>query len=147
MRRELEALYFEDDADGKDDRVFRKRNASSNLRTRFEKIQIRAGIEPIDKFFTNCRASRSSEVEETYGSIKESLWIGHSEAVARRHYRRIPDDDYKAALLEDFESKPPMQKIGQITGAPPCAESVEAQELRDTGQKITGAITGAQVRK
>ena len=115
IRRELEALFFEEDADGKDDRVFRKRDSSSNLRTRFEKIQIRAGLVPIDKFFTNCRASRSSEVEEKYGSIKESLWIGHSEAVAKRHYRRIPDADYKTALLENFEPKPlsvPSSEIG-----------------------------------
>jgi len=118
MRRELEALYFADEPDGKDDRVFRNRTATSNLRTRFEKIQIRAGIVPIVKFFTNCRASRSTEVYEKYGAIKESLWIGHSQAVARRHYHQVPDADFEVALLENFESKPPMQKTGQITGTP-----------------------------
>ena len=107
MRRELEALYFADEPDGKDDRIFRNRSVSSNLRTRFEKIQIRAGIVPIVKFFTNCRASRSTEVFEEYGAIKESAWIGHTQTVAKRHYYNLKDADYSAALSEKFESKTP----------------------------------------
>jgi len=82
IRKELEALFFADEPDGKNDRVFRDRNSSSNLRTRFCKIQIRAGIVPMDKFFTNCRASRSTEVFEKYGAFLESQWIGHTQAVA-----------------------------------------------------------------
>ena len=113
IRKELEALFFTEEADGKDDRVFRNRNVRSNLRTRFEKIQIRAGIVPIVKFFTNCRASRSTEVYEKYGAIKESLWIGHSQAVARRHYHQVPDDDFRAALLENFELKSPSIPNGE----------------------------------
>jgi integrase len=116
IRRELEALFFADEPDGKDDRVFRNRNSSSNLRTRFCKIQIRAGIVPMDKFFTNCRASRSTEVFESYGAHLESQWIGHSQAVAMRHYYQVRDVDYQAALEEKFESKPPMQVPSEITG-------------------------------
>ena len=100
IRRELEALYFANEPDGKNDRVFRNRKATNNPRTRFEKIQIRAGIVPIQKFFTNCRASRSTEVFDRYGAICESAWIGHSQAVARRHYYMVRDEDYQTAMGE-----------------------------------------------
>ena len=122
IHKELEALYFADDADGSDDRVFRNREATSNLRTRFEKIQIRAGIVPIVKFFTNCRASRSTEVFDKYGAICESAWIGHSQAVARRHYYVVKDADYRAATLEfgSSSSNSPRDEIGDtFSGAKP----------------------------
>jgi len=106
IRKELDALYFADEPDGKDDRVFRNRNVKSNLRTRFEKIQIRAGLVPIEKFFTNCRSSRSTEVLEKYGPYLESQWIGHSQAVAMRHYYQVRNADFITALQEGFGSKP-----------------------------------------
>jgi hypothetical protein len=109
-------LYFADEPDGKDDRIFRNRNTSSNLRTRFDKIQIRAGILPIKKFFTNCRASRSTEVFEKHGAFLESQWIGHTQAVAMRHYFQVRDDDFKAALEEEFTPKPTTR---QKRSAPP----------------------------
>ena len=118
IRQELEALYFADEPDGKDDRVFRNRNPSSNLRTRFEKIQIRAGFVPIDKFFTNCRASRSTEVFEKYGAFLESQWIGHTQAVAMRHYYQVRDADFGMAMEEKFEPKPPTQEPVRITDTP-----------------------------
>jgi len=118
IRKELEALYFADEPDGKDDRIFRNRNSSSNLRTRFDKIQIRAGIVPIVRFFTNCRASRSTEVFEKYGAFLESQWIGHTQAVAMRHYYQVRDNDFRQALEENFESKPPTQKPGNIPSTP-----------------------------
>ena len=31
--------------------------------------------------------SRSNEVWERWGSEKENLWIGHSEAIRRKHYK------------------------------------------------------------
>ena len=75
-----------------------------NLRTRFDKIQIRAGLVPIPKFFTNCRASRSTEVFEKYGAFLESQWIGHSHAVAMRHYFQVRDVDFQSALGEYFSA-------------------------------------------
>ena len=116
IRKELEALYFADEPDGKDDRIFRNRSATSNLRTRFDRIQIWAGILPIAKFFTNCRASRSTEVFERYGAIKEEQWIGHTEAVARRHYHQVPEADFKAALLENFELNQPKRVVEVPSG-------------------------------
>jgi len=38
---------------------------------------------------TCMRMSRSNEVDREFGSIKESLWIGHSERVKKDHYYRI----------------------------------------------------------
>ena len=107
IRRELQKLYFADDPDGKDDRVFPNRKMTSNLRTRFEQIQIRAGLTPIPRFFDNNRASRSTEVFNEYGANLESKWIGHTEAEARRAYYQVRDIDFRAALKEEFGTKPP----------------------------------------
>jgi len=36
---------------------------------------------------TKERMSRSNEVWERWGAEKENLWIGHSEAIRRKHYK------------------------------------------------------------
>jgi hypothetical protein len=41
--------------------------------------------------------SRSNEVDREFGSIKESLWIGHSERVKKEHYYRLEDSDFDEA--------------------------------------------------
>ena len=77
----------------------------TKLWTRFEKIQKLAGLVPIDKFFTNCRSSRSTEVYNEYGALKESLWIGHSTKVAERHYLQLRDEDYIAAVSQKLSAE------------------------------------------
>ena len=47
--------------------------------------------------FDNMRMSRSNEVDREFGSIKESLWIGHSERVKKEHYYRLEDSDFDEA--------------------------------------------------
>ena len=49
-------------------------------------IAKRAGLGKIIRPFDNMRMSRSNEVDREFGSIKESLWIGHSERVKKEHY-------------------------------------------------------------
>jgi len=58
---------------------------------------IRAGIGKIGRPFDNMRASRATEVARQYGSKAESVWIGHSETVARKHYLMVTEEDYTAA--------------------------------------------------
>ena len=138
IRKELEAFYFCDDADGTDDRVFKNRNAMSNLRTRFDKIRIRAGLLPILKFFTNCRASRSTEVFTKYGPILESKWIGHSTGVAMRYYAQVRDVDIESAMREFAATAPkvPSNEKGDTFSEPkigcPVFYGVSGQSRGDT---------------
>ena len=54
--------------------------------------------EPIwERLWQNLRASRANEIYRKYGEVKESLWIGHTERVARNHYLHLLESDYAEA--------------------------------------------------
>ena len=134
LGKELQALYFVDEPDGKDDRIFRKRNASSNLRTQFERIQKWAGVVPIPKFPTNCRSSRSTEVFNLYPQVEAESLMGHSTPIARQHYWNLQEagtaDCFAAKDLfgtdQEIDMKP---TIGQKRSAPPGAKPTKPYEL------------------
>jgi integrase len=64
----------------------------------FTKIADRAGIGRIARPFDNMRASRATEVHREYGAIAESVWLGHSRAIASECYLMVTDEDYDAAV-------------------------------------------------
>ncbi|MCA9169444.1 MAG: phage integrase SAM-like domain-containing protein, partial [Planctomycetales bacterium] len=63
--------------------------------TAFRKPLLRAiekcGVEPWDKLFTSLRATRDTELRETFPSHVVDAWIGHDEGVAKRNYLQITD--------------------------------------------------------
>ena len=78
--------------------VTRYRSASQNLRTTFDKIIKRAGFVPWPKLFQNLRATRETELMETYPAHVVVAWIGHSETVARKHYLQTTDAHFEKAV-------------------------------------------------
>ncbi len=78
--------------------ITRYRDAGANLRTTMCKIIERAGFEPWPKLFHNLRATRQTELEETFPSHVVCAWIGNSEQVARKHYLRVNDDHFAKAI-------------------------------------------------
>lgn len=81
---------------GKGDFVF-QRLRGDNLRTTFEKIIYRAGVERYPKLFQNLRASAATDVERRFGGVAESRWLGHVEKVAQDHYFQITDETLERA--------------------------------------------------
>jgi integrase len=77
-----------------------KRSGRVNLRTRFEKIIRRAGLEPWPKLFVNLRASRATELVERFPSHVAAEFLGHTEAVANEHYRQTTAEHYRRAVNE-----------------------------------------------
>ncbi len=69
-----------------------------NLSTTFKKIVRRAGLEPWPKVFHNLRASRATELVRTFPSHVAAAWLGHTEAIADKHYRKVTDDDWAKAV-------------------------------------------------
>ena len=63
----------------------------------FQKIADNAGLGTAVRPFDNMRMSRSNEVLRPFGEVKESLWIGHSSAVMKKHYFWLSDADFSAA--------------------------------------------------
>jgi integrase len=72
---------------------FRRRNASGNLRTTFEKFIARAGLKPWPRLFHNLRASCATEWVSQYPNHEVARWLGHSPMIAAQHYLQ-PRDEY-----------------------------------------------------
>ena len=72
----------------------------------FQKIADRAGLGTIERPFDNMRKSRSNEVWERWGAEKENLWIGHSEAIRRKHYKGdLSDEAFAEAAGVDLKEQ------------------------------------------
>lgn len=97
LKKELETLFFSSLSEGKEFVINRYRDASQNLRTTFEKIVRRAGLEMFPSPFRNLRMTRSNEIYRKYGAYIESQWMGHSGRVRADHYLMLTDNDFLEA--------------------------------------------------
>lgn len=91
----LAAVRNPDDEPG--DHVIRK-HRGENLRTTGEKIVERANVERWGKLFQNLRASRETDLLDSYPIQTACQWIGNSEAVARKHYLMVKDVHFDRAV-------------------------------------------------
>lgn len=71
---------------------------NANLRTTFLKIVHRAGLEPWPRPFHNLRASRETELVESYPVQVVTDWLGNSPTVAMRHYLMTTDEHFQKAI-------------------------------------------------
>jgi len=83
--------------------ITRYRDKGQNLRTQLERIIRKAGLKPWPKLFQNLRASRATElVSAGWPEFKVCSWLGHTEAIAKKHYWQVTDADFeKAAEMPD----------------------------------------------
>jgi hypothetical protein len=65
-----------------------------NPATTMKKIIERAGHEPWPKLFINCRSTRRTELQRQYPDHVINKWLGHSSAVAEKHYLQVTTDDW-----------------------------------------------------
>lgn len=77
--------------------ITRYRDKNSNLRTQFERIIRKAGLQPWPKPFQNLRSTRETELAESFPIHVVCAWIGNSQAVATKHYLQVTDDHFEAA--------------------------------------------------
>ena len=97
VRRALDEHFME--PDGAEFVIRRKPNGTdTNLRTTFEKIVRRAGVEPWKKLFQNLRSSRETELAEQYPVHVVTKWLGNSPKVAMAHYLQVRDTDFEKAV-------------------------------------------------
>lgn len=98
-------------------------SAAKNLRTRFEKILKRAGIEPWPRLFQNLRASAETDFVDRFPQHEVAAWLGHSPTVARIHYLQHRDVNFTAAtgLGERADDTP---SAASIAAAPRIADRI-----------------------
>lgn len=98
----LEAL--EDAPEGTTHVLWRYRLRNANLRTGMHKIIWEAGYKPWPKLFMNLRASRQTELAETFPQHVVCKWIGNSKAVADKFYLQVTDEHFERAVVNDAQT-------------------------------------------
>ncbi|MDP6542665.1 MAG: tetratricopeptide repeat protein [Phycisphaerae bacterium] len=73
-------------------------NASQMYRKTILDVIKQAGLTPWAKIFQNCRATRETELAETYPAHVACKWIGNSLRVANEHYLQVTEDHFKKAV-------------------------------------------------
>ena len=97
--------------------INRWRDTASNMRTHFQRIVFRAGLETWDRLFQNLRESRANDLWSQFPDHVAGAWMGHSKRVAVQHYLQVTDEQFQKALGEPDTSKmydfsPPLQRGG-----------------------------------
>jgi len=115
--------------------ITRYRAGNANLRTQLERIIERTGLKPWPKLFQNLRASRATELANEHPGHVAAAWLGHSTAVASKHYWQVTDHDFARAT---DGSAPAAQKAAQQAHAATCKES----QPERTGHEKTPELPG-----
>ena len=78
--------------------ITRYRERNSNLRTQLIRIIKRASLKPWPKLFQNLRATRATELAESFPAHVAAEWLGHSTVIADKHYRQTTDEHFARAV-------------------------------------------------
>jgi len=74
-----------------------------NLRTQFERIVKRAGLQPWPRLFHAMRASRETELAKEYPIHVVTAWLGNTPRIALKHYLQVTDADFERAAQATTE--------------------------------------------
>jgi len=88
-----------------------------NLRTAFDKLVRRAGLEPWPRLFHNLRSSRETELLESFPVHVVALWMGHDAKVSLKHYAQTTQDHFDRATGGAQSGAPAAQNQAQQNAA------------------------------
>lgn len=109
---------FERAEDGAVFVIARYRNPRVNLRSQLMKIVRRAGLKAWPRLWHNLRASRETELAETFPAHVVCEWIGNSQRVAAKHYLQVTDEHFRRAAVQPTKlAGSALQKALQSTAA------------------------------
>ena len=118
-----------------------------NLRTQFERIIRRAGLEPWPRVWHNLRASAESDLAQDFPLATVARWFGNSPSVALKHYVDPTDTAFERAVHWYPQKRPATEqtittevrtKCGTV-----CAQNAAQQIPATTGkmEKITPEVS------
>ncbi len=115
LRPHLEAAW--DHAhEGAEFVIARRRDSNINLRTQLLRIIAKAGLTSWPKLFQNLRATRETELAETYPLHVVVAWLGNSQLVAAKHYLQVTDEHFAKATHNQTHSVSGNQRTGRKRG-------------------------------
>lgn len=84
-----------------------------NLRQAFRRLCIKAGLKPIPEAFKAMRATRATELCESWPVKTVVSWMGHDVKVLLRHYAQVPQEHFERACGTTFSGE---KKSGTESG-------------------------------
>src|SRR5262245_16562579 len=109
-----------------------------NLRTAFEKLVTRAGLEPWPRLFHNLRSSRETELLEEFPVHVVALWMGHDAKVSLKHYAQTTEDHFDRAAGGAESGAPEAQEPAQQSAAKNRTEWKSSSENAN-GEAVTAS--------
>jgi len=101
----LEASF---NARGGNTRCLQRFAKDANLGTHLARIIERAGLVPWEKLLQNLRATRRTELQESFPDHVLNAWLGQSTAVARKHYLQVTDEHWQAGMGAEMGQSTPV---------------------------------------
>lgn len=139
LRPHLEAVWFDPAQEGAEFVITRYRQQNSNLRTQLQRIIQRAGLNGWPKLFQNLRASRATELAEQFPGHVAAAWLGHTEAIANKHYRQVTDEHFAAAMT----TRNPTQHLHATSGNG-SPEEIGGASDSDSWQSVASEVVVLQ---
>jgi len=109
-----------------------------NLRTAFDKLITRAGLETWPRMFHNLRSSRKTELLESFPVHVVALWMGHDAKVCLKHYAQTTDDHFDRATSGAESGAPVAQNRAQQRDAGNRRES-KAMPENEAGEGFSAS--------
>jgi len=109
-----------------------------NLRTTFDKLVKRAGLEAWPRLFHNLRSSRETELLEEFPVHVVAQWMGHDAKVSLKHYAQTTEDHFERAAGGAESGALEAQKPAQQPPAGKRRERQSSPEDED-GEAITAS--------
>lgn len=122
---------------------------NANLRTHFLRLVKRAGLDSWPRPFHNLRASRQTELEESFPSHVVCAWLGNSTVIARKHYLQVTADHFAKAVQNPVQQSAAQPRTDPRNEPPIRVFTAEnrtdphhaAKELGDTGlEPVTPSV-------
>ena len=128
LREHLEAA-FDRAAEGAEFVITRYRDAEQNLRTHMLRIIKRAGLTAWPKLFQNLRATRETELVETFPLHVVTAWLGNSQLIAAKHYLQVTDEHFAKATHNQTHSAAEMSEPDGTSVMRPLRDNEKVPEF------------------
>ncbi len=93
--------------------IAKHRDTGANLRTYMLRILAKAGVKPWPKLFQNLRASRETELCETFPLHVVVGWLGNTARIAAKHYLQTTDEHFERAAQNRAQYPSVSSRTGQ----------------------------------
>ena len=90
------------------------RNPTQNLRTHFERIIKKSGVEPWVKLWQNLRSSCATELAEKYPEHVLTNWLGNTPKIAKEHYLQVTDEHWRRAATGETTREESASKSASV---------------------------------